>query len=133
MDWANRAPTKWYVQPRYVAGKGNQHTKSAFMKLWAYDQLDEVLEKFKEFDKSKAWWHESRNQENYPEVRAKKNKEYKANSREKKKQEEVKPKPVPLEKPSYTPPSDEALDYADEFHRDREDAAMRFLIEKGLV
>jgi hypothetical protein len=148
-DWTERANEKGlYVEPDFVAGRGNQYGKS-LIRLWTEGQLEDVIKAFKEYrqliDNRRA------GKIVHPEHLRAARRQYQGNyrNRQKAKKEAEKvevfktlpPSPKPMApKPSkpkpltYTPPSVEALEYTDEFDdQDRANRAMQLLIEKGLV
>lgn len=127
--WADKANEKWFYVPPYALTAQMRHAERSFIKLWHPDQLPEI---------SKAWvkYNELRIKQSVES--ATRRKEYLKEYNKRYYEEKLKsssPKPSarykkPLE---YAPPSDEAKSYEEEFHQDREDMAMKFLIEKGLV
>jgi hypothetical protein len=119
-DWSQRSK-EFYVEPDFVAGRANQKG-TCLIKLWSEGQLEEIEEKYTEYEKKKAKYHQKRESKQdslvgYQKKRAEDQRRYKAKYREKKKAEA----------------EAEAQAFIDEFEEERRNAAMAFLIEKGLV
>lgn len=142
-----------FIAPAATAGRGNQSGK-VLLNLWAEEQLPEIKEKYwDQFYKDQqrraevtANQQKRRNEWQREERRKKREKaaldakrdlellgELKESKPEQKKTPKVIPVPNKSAKLTFTPPSDDAQAYADEFQREQEEKAMQFLISRGLV